>query len=164
MPLVANERFAPKDTSVVGQALKLIAAKPDAVVIGASGTPAALPAPTLVERGYKGKMYFNHGVANNDFLRVGGKDVEGAFVPASPVIVACAAARLPSGEEDRDGIHQGSTRRLRRRQRRRVRLLHLGRVPRTRQRDSCRAQDRAAGHEGVSPRAARRDRGDEGPR
>jgi branched-chain amino acid transport system substrate-binding protein len=88
IPLVANERYSPKDTSVVGQALKLIAAKPDAIVIGASGTPAALPATTLTERGYKGRLYFNHGVANNDFLRVGGRDVEGAFVPASPVIVA----------------------------------------------------------------------------
>ena len=94
IPLVANERFAPKDTSVTGQALKLIAAKPDAIVIGASGTPAALPATTLTERGYKGKLYFNHGVANNDFLRVGGKDVDGAYVPASPVIVA---AQLPEG-------------------------------------------------------------------
>ncbi|HET9047336.1 MAG TPA: ABC transporter substrate-binding protein [Casimicrobiaceae bacterium] len=92
LPLVANERYAPKDTSVVGQTLKLIAEKPDAVIIGASGTPAALPARTLTEQGYKGKLYFNHGVANNDFLRVGGKDVEGAFVPASPVIVA---AQLP---------------------------------------------------------------------
>jgi branched-chain amino acid transport system substrate-binding protein len=88
IPLVVNERFAPKDTSVTGQALKLIAAKPDAVVIGASGTPAAMPAASLVERGFKGKLYFNHGVANNDFLRVGGKDVDGGFVPASPVIVA----------------------------------------------------------------------------
>jgi branched-chain amino acid transport system substrate-binding protein len=92
VPLVANERYASKDTSVVGQTLKVIAAKPDAVIIGASGTPAALPAHTLVEHGYKGKLYFNHGVANNDFLRVGGKDVEGAFVPASPVI---AASQLP---------------------------------------------------------------------
>ncbi len=92
IPLAANERFSPKDTSVTGQALKLIAARPDAIVIGASGTPAALPARTLVEQGYKGKLYFNHGVANNDFLRVGGKDVDGAFVPASPVIVA---AQLP---------------------------------------------------------------------
>jgi branched-chain amino acid transport system substrate-binding protein len=91
--LIANERFAPKDTSVIGQALKLIAAKPDAIVIGASGTPAALPATTLTEKGYKGLLYFNHGVANNDFLRVGGKDVEGAFVPASPVIVA---SQLPA--------------------------------------------------------------------
>jgi branched-chain amino acid transport system substrate-binding protein len=88
IPLIANERFSPKDTSVTGQALKLIAAKPDAIVIGASGTPAALPARTLIEQGYKGKLYFNHGVANNDFLRVGGKDIEGGFVPASPVIVA----------------------------------------------------------------------------
>ncbi|MEP7207548.1 MAG: ABC transporter substrate-binding protein [Casimicrobiaceae bacterium] len=94
IPLVANERFAPKDTSVTGQALKLIAAKPDAVIIGASGTPAALPAATLSQNGFKGKLYFNHGVANNDFLRVGGKDVEGAFVPASPVIVA---SQLPDG-------------------------------------------------------------------
>jgi branched-chain amino acid transport system substrate-binding protein len=91
-PLTANERFAPKDTSVTGQALKLIASRPDAIVIGASGTPAALPARTLIEQGYKGKLYFNHGVANNDFLRVGGKDVEGGFVPASPVIVS---AQLP---------------------------------------------------------------------
>jgi branched-chain amino acid transport system substrate-binding protein len=88
MPLIANERYAPKDTSVTGQVLKLIAARPDAIVVGASGTPAALPASALVEHGYKGRLYFNHGVANNDFLRVGGKDVEGAFVPASPVIVA----------------------------------------------------------------------------
>ena len=92
LPLVGNERFAPKDTSVVGQTLKLIAAKPDAIIIGASGTPAALPARTLIEQGYKGKLYFNHGVASNDFLRVGGKDVENGFVPASPVIVA---AQLP---------------------------------------------------------------------
>jgi branched-chain amino acid transport system substrate-binding protein len=88
IPLAASERYAPKDTSVTGQVLKLIAAKPDAIVIGASGTPAALPARVLVEHGYKGKLYFNHGVANNDFLRVGGKDVEGAYVPTSPVIVA----------------------------------------------------------------------------
>jgi branched-chain amino acid transport system substrate-binding protein len=88
VPMLANERFAPKDTSVTGQVLKLIGAKPDAIVIGASGTPAAMPASALVEHGYKGKIYFNHGVANNDFLRVGGKDVDGAFVPASPVIVA----------------------------------------------------------------------------
>jgi len=88
IPLVASERYSPKDTTVTGQVLKLIATKPDGIVIGASGTPAALPASALIERGYKGKLYFNHGVANNDFLRVGGKDVEGGYVPASPVIVA----------------------------------------------------------------------------
>ncbi|MEO6033604.1 MAG: ABC transporter substrate-binding protein, partial [Burkholderiaceae bacterium] len=88
--IVANERFAPRDTSVTAQALKLVAANPDMIVIGASGTPAVLPARALAERGYKGSIYFNHGVANNDFLRVGGKDVEGAFVPTSPVVVAAA--------------------------------------------------------------------------
>jgi branched-chain amino acid transport system substrate-binding protein len=88
--IVASERFAPRDTSVTSQVLKLVAANPDMVVIGASGTPAVLPARALVERGYKGSVYFNHGVANNDFLRVGGKDIEGMFVPTSPVLVAAA--------------------------------------------------------------------------
>ena len=91
--IVAIERFAPRDTSVTSQALKLTAANPQMVVIGASGTPAVLPARALVERGFKGSVYFNHGVANNDFLRVGGKDIEGAFVPTSPVVVA---ASLPA--------------------------------------------------------------------
>ena len=86
--MVASERFARSDTSVTGQTLKLIAAKPDAVLVAGSGTPAALPQKALKERGYAGKMYQTHGVANADFLRVGGKDVEGTFFPAGPVLVA----------------------------------------------------------------------------
>ena len=86
--IVANERYGRTDTSVTGQALKILAAKPDAVLVGASGTPAVLPQKTLKERGYAGKFYQTHGVANPDFLRVGGKDVEGTFLPAGPVLVA----------------------------------------------------------------------------
>ena len=82
------ERFARTDTSVTGQVLKLVAANPDAILVAASGTPAALPARALKERGYKGQIYFTDGVVNNDFLRVGGKDLEGAFLPAGPVVVA----------------------------------------------------------------------------
>ena len=88
LTIVANERFARSDTSVTGQTLKLIAAKPDAVLVAGSGTPAALPQKSLKERGYAGKMYQTHGVANADFLRVGGKDLEGTFLPAGPVLVA----------------------------------------------------------------------------
>jgi branched-chain amino acid transport system substrate-binding protein len=88
------ERYARTDTSVTGQVLKLLAANPDAILIAASGTPAALPARTLKERGYKGQIYFTDGVVNNDFLRVGGKDLEGAFLPAGPVVVA---KDLPDG-------------------------------------------------------------------
>ncbi len=72
---------------MTGQVLKIMAAKPDAVLVGGSGTPAALPQKTLKERGYQGKYYQTHGVANNDFLRVGGKDVEGTFLPSGPVLV-----------------------------------------------------------------------------
>jgi len=86
--LVAVERYNRPDTSVTGQALKLMAAKPDAIMIAGAGTPAALPARTLKERGFKGPIYQTHGAANNDFLRVGGKDVEGSVLPAGPVLVA----------------------------------------------------------------------------
>jgi len=86
--IVANERYARTDTAVTGQALKLIAAKPDAVLVAGSGTPAALPQKTLKERGYTGRYYQTHGVANADFLRVGGKDVDETFLPSGPVLVA----------------------------------------------------------------------------
>jgi branched-chain amino acid transport system substrate-binding protein len=90
--VVANERFNRTDPSVTGQILKILAAKPDAVVVGAAGTPAALPPKTLAQRGYKGLVYHNHGVGNRDFLRVCGADCNGTFLPTSPVLVA---AQLP---------------------------------------------------------------------
>ncbi|WP_410199543.1 ABC transporter substrate-binding protein [Burkholderia cenocepacia] len=87
LKLVSNERYNRTDASVMGQVLKLLGSNPDAVLIAGSGTPAALPAKTLKERGYKGKVYQTHGVANNDFLRVCGKDCEGEILPAGPVLV-----------------------------------------------------------------------------
>lgn len=86
--LVAQERYGRLDTSVTGQVLKVMSARPDAVVVGGSGTPGALPNVTLTERGYKGLVYHNHGVINKDFLRVGGKNIEGALAPTGPVMVA----------------------------------------------------------------------------
>jgi len=90
--VVANERYNRSDTSVTGQVLKVMAAKPDAVLVAGSGTPAALPQKVLKEKGYAGKFYQTHGVANKDFIRVCGKDCEGTFLPAGPVLVA---AQLP---------------------------------------------------------------------
>ncbi|WP_066732017.1 ABC transporter substrate-binding protein [Cupriavidus sp. D384] len=86
--VVAQERFGRMDTSVTGQVLKLIAANPDAILIAGSGTPAALPQKALNERGYKGSIYQTHGIASWDFLRIGGKDVEGTLFPTGPVVVA----------------------------------------------------------------------------
>ena len=93
LELVVSERYNRTDTSVTGQALRILARRPDAVLIGASGTPAVLPQRTLKERGYRGLIYQTHGVANPDFLRVGGKDVEGTLLPAGPILVA---EQLPS--------------------------------------------------------------------
>jgi branched-chain amino acid transport system substrate-binding protein len=90
--LLDTERYARADTSVMGQTLKVMAVKPDAILIVGAGTPGVLPEATLRERGYKGPIYQTHGVANADFLRVGGKDLEGTILPAGPVLVA---AQLP---------------------------------------------------------------------
>lgn len=85
--LVTNERYARADTSVTGQVLRIIAANPDAVVVGGSGTGGALPHVALVERGYKRPIYHNHGTVNLEFIKVGGKAVEGAIAVTGPLIV-----------------------------------------------------------------------------
>lgn len=85
--VIAEEKYNRADTSVTGQVLKLIAAKPDAVLIGAAGTPGATPQKELVARGYKGRIYQTHGVANPDFLRVVGADGNGTLLPAGPMLV-----------------------------------------------------------------------------
>lgn len=92
--LVTTERFARSDTSVTAQILKITSANPDAVIVVASGSVAAMPQLALADRGYKGKVYQTHGAASKDLMRVGGKAVEGTFVTAGPVV---AAEQLPDG-------------------------------------------------------------------
>jgi branched-chain amino acid transport system substrate-binding protein len=84
----ATERIGAQDVSATSQALKVMASNPDAVYIFSFGTPGATPHIELVKRGYKGAIYQTHGVANADFLRIGGKDVEGAYMAVAPVLVA----------------------------------------------------------------------------
>jgi branched-chain amino acid transport system substrate-binding protein len=86
MSIVAEERFARPDTSVAGQVLKLVAANPDAILVGASGTAAALPQTTLRERGYKGLIYQTHGAASMDFIRIAGAAAEGVLMASGPVM------------------------------------------------------------------------------
>lgn len=96
--IVAVERFARADTSVTGQALKLVAANPDAMLVVASGSGAAMPHKGIIERGYKGKMYQTHAAASRDLVRVGGKDVEGAFVSSGPAVIP---EQLPANHPSR---------------------------------------------------------------
>jgi len=86
--VVTNERFGRADTSVAGQVLKIVAAAPDAVVVGASGSPAATPQIALVERGFKGPIYHNHGTVNLPFIQTAKKAAEGAIAPTGALIVA----------------------------------------------------------------------------
>ncbi len=86
--VIATERFARSDTSVTAQALKLVAANPDAMLVVASGSGAAMPHMAIVERGFKGKIYQTHAAASRDLMRVGGKAVEGAYVVSGPAVIA----------------------------------------------------------------------------
>ncbi|MDP1648516.1 MAG: ABC transporter substrate-binding protein [Rubrivivax sp.] len=84
----SNERYGRADTSVTGQVLKVMAGSPDAVIVGGSGSPGATPHIALVERGYKGQIYHNHGTVNLPFIQTGKKAVEGAIAPTGALIVA----------------------------------------------------------------------------
>lgn len=92
LKMVASERYNRTDQSVTGQALKVITAKPDAVLVAATGGPAVLPQTSLQEKGYKGRIYQTHGVATNDFIRIGGKAVEGTLMAGGPMLVAADLA------------------------------------------------------------------------
>ena len=86
LKIVDEERFARPDTSVTGQVLKLVAANPDAILVGASGTAAALSQTELRNRGYKGLIYQTHGAASMDFIRIAGKAAEGVLMASGPVM------------------------------------------------------------------------------
>ncbi|MBO9645474.1 MAG: ABC transporter substrate-binding protein [Pseudacidovorax sp.] len=86
--VLGNERYARSDQSVTGQVLKLMAMRPDAVMTGGAGTPGALPFLALADRGFKGKVYGQHGLINPDFVRVVGAAGQGALMSTGPVIVA----------------------------------------------------------------------------
>ena len=85
--IVANERFQRQDTSVTGQSLKVLSARPDAVLVAAPGSSAVMPQTTLFDQGYLGQMYQTHGAALQDFLKLGGKKVEGTILAASLMLV-----------------------------------------------------------------------------
>ena len=87
LSIAGNERYARQDASVTGQTLKLIAAKPDAVLVAGVGGPGVLPQTTLRDQGYRGTVYQTHGVATDDFIRLGGAKVEGTILAAGPMLV-----------------------------------------------------------------------------
>jgi len=78
------ERFARSDTSITSQVLKVTAGNPDAIFVIAVGGGAAMPQKALAERGYKGKVMHTSASVSPDFLRLAGKDAEGALLVSGP--------------------------------------------------------------------------------
>lgn len=86
--ITTDQRYTRTDSSVTGQILKVVATRPDGVLVGGSATQGALPLLALAERNYRGKLYGNPALVNADFIRVGGKAANGIELAAGPVIVA----------------------------------------------------------------------------
>ncbi len=152
--IVAVERYQRSDSSVTGQALKVLASKPDAVLIAGTGTAAVLPQATLAKQGYKGQFYQTHGAALPAFLKLGGKDVEGTILAAGLMLVLPEIADSnPSKKIAQDYItrytamHGSPTCYLRRQ--------CVGRRPTTRAGHPYCSQGRKARHPGISQRLAR---------
>lgn len=85
--IVAQESFQRQDTSLTGQAMKLISKKPQAILIAAPGSSAVPPQTALYDRGYRGQIYQTHGAALDEFLKMGGKKVENTILSASLMLV-----------------------------------------------------------------------------
>ncbi|MDN5842269.1 MAG: ABC transporter substrate-binding protein [Alcaligenaceae bacterium] len=85
--IVAVERYQRSDSSVTGQALKLLSAHPEAILIAGTGAAAALPQTTLAQQGYKGQFYQTHGAALPAFLKFAGKAAEGTILAAGMMLV-----------------------------------------------------------------------------
>lgn len=99
--VVADERYQRTDSSVLGQVLKVLTQKPDAVLIAASSGPAALPVMTLRHRGYRGDIYVSLGATFGDFVKIGGKAVNGVYAPLSPVQIP---SQLPADYPNRGAV------------------------------------------------------------
>lgn len=101
--VVANERYARADNSVAAQVLKVMAAKPDAVLGGGAGTPGALPYIGLHERGYKGALYGTHAILSPEFVKLVGEAGEGLIVPTGPALVG---EQLPADNPSKSIIQE----------------------------------------------------------
>ncbi len=147
--LTTHEVYARSDASVTGQVLKVIATKPDAVFIASAGTPAVLPQRALRERGYKGPIYQTHGVATEEFIKLGGKDVEGAVFAGEVLHHRARPCCERSVQEADRGIYCRLQDGSQQPDAESVRRACLGCRAASRPRGAERAEGRKAGHAGI---------------
>lgn len=87
LQLVADEQYERVSNSIDAQAIKVIEAKPDAVLIAAVGGSAAMAQSTLRKLGYRGLIYQTDGAATPDFIRLTGSSAAETLMAASPLQV-----------------------------------------------------------------------------
>ena len=125
MKILADERYARTDTSAEAQALKLMSVHPQAIMMGNSATPAALPVVALRHRGFKGGIYGNHGIVSPGLHqggRRGGRGRDRRHLAAGRLRPVAGRQRDQAGG---GGVHGGVREEVRAAERQPVRRLQL---------------------------------------
>ena len=95
--LVAIETFAPQDTNMTPQLLKIRDKAPDAIMLWSAANPApAIIMKTIKELGIKHQIYLGNAAAFNNFTESAGAAADGAYVTSLPIL---APDVLPEGDK-----------------------------------------------------------------
>ncbi|ADU51915.1 Extracellular ligand-binding receptor [Thermaerobacter marianensis DSM 12885] len=86
--ITAEESFARTDRDVSGQISRMRATNPDAYLIWAIPPGANVAQQNMKDMNITAPIYQSHGVANRNFLELGGTAVEGTLLPAGKLLVA----------------------------------------------------------------------------
>ena len=85
--LVAVETFAPQDTNMTPQLLKIRDKAPDGIMLWSAANPApAIIMKTIKELGIKQQVYLGNAAAFNNFAESAGAAADGAYVTSLPIL------------------------------------------------------------------------------
>ena len=87
LDLVDVETFAPQDTNMTPQLLKIREKNPDGVILWSAANPApAIIMKTAKELGMKHQFYLGNAAAFNGFIEQAGASADGAYVTSLPIL------------------------------------------------------------------------------
>lgn len=95
------EKFNMKDTDMTAQMAKILATKPQAVVVWTVGKAGAIAAKSLRALDKNIPLIQSHGIADFSYLNLAGSAAEGTVMPALKVVVADA---LPKNDPQKKAI------------------------------------------------------------
>lgn len=99
--IVAEESFDPTDVDMSVQLAKVAKSKPKAVVVWTIGPAGAIIAKNAADANIEIPLFQCHGQPDDNYLKLGGKAVEGTMMPATKLVVG---VQLAMADKQRSGI------------------------------------------------------------